>query len=248
MQAASLTLDLAQDLTVFEYPAFVRYSEVGHRGHMTLPAVIDAFQDCSTFQSEALGVGMAWLKHLQRGWVLSHWHIVADRYPTLCEEISVGTFASRFRGFTANRSFYVKDNSGKLIVRADSSWVFLNLETGHPCRPEPEHTAPYGMHDPLPMPAEERRVRLPEKLEPGAPVRVTGGLIDTNEHVNNRQYVQMALDQLPGDAAPREVRVDYRRAAVLGDTIYPRTAQEPDRAVTTLCDADGNPYAVVELR
>ena len=122
-------IDLAQDLTTFEYPSAVRYSEVGHRGLMTLPAVINAFQDCSTFQSEALGVGMAWLKHVQRAWVLTHWHIIIDRYPSLCEEISVGTFATRFRGFSAHRNFYLKDGSGSLIARASYTWAFIDRTT-----------------------------------------------------------------------------------------------------------------------
>lgn len=240
-------IDLAQDLTTFEYPSAVRYSEVGHRGLMTLPAVINAFQDCSTFQSEALGVGMAWLKHVQRAWVLTHWHIIIDRYPSLCEEISVGTFATRFRGFSAHRNFYLKDGSGSLIARASSTWAFIDLTTGKPIRPTAEHVAPYGTHEPLDMPAESRRIRVPEHLEPGEPISVRRGLIDTNEHVNNCQYVQMAIDMLPRETAPRAVRVDFRRAAVLGDVIYPAIAQEEERTVVTLSDDDGDAYAVVEL-
>ena len=240
-------IDLDRDLTTFEYPTVVRYSEVGHRGLMTLPAVINAFQDCSTFQSEALGVGMAWLKHEQRAWVLTHWHIVIDRYPSLCEEIAVGTFATSFRGFTANRNFYLKDTADRLIARANSSWASIDLATGKPIRPTQEHVAPYGTHEPLDMPAEERRVRVPEHLEPAGPIVVRRGLIDTNEHVNNCQYVTMALELLPRETAPKTVRVDFRRAAVLGDTIVPALAQEPERTVVTLSDTEGGIYAVVEL-
>ena len=96
----------------FEYPCQVRYSEVGHRGLMTLPAIINAFQDCSIFQSEMLGLGAAWLKHEARAWVLVHWQIVVDRYPSLCEPIAVGTFATSFRGVQGMRSFYLRDESG----------------------------------------------------------------------------------------------------------------------------------------
>lgn len=241
-------IDLNGDLTVFEYPAHVRYTEVGHRGLMTLPALINAFQDCSTFQSEALGVGMAWLKHERRAWVLTHWHIVVDRYPSLCEEIAIGTFTSSFRGFTAKRNFYIKDNAGTLIAKAESSWASIDLSTGKPIRPTEEHVKPYGTHDPLPMPDEGRRVKVPDKMTPFAPIEVRRGLIDTNEHVNNCQYVQITLDILPRETQPREVRVDYRRAAVLGDTIYPSISHESDRIVAVLADATDSPYAVVELK
>lgn len=233
---------------VFEFDAHIRYSEVDHRGLLKLPALIDYFQDCSTFQSEALDIGMAWLKEQRRAWVLTHWQIVIDRYPALAEPVSVGTFASAFKGLTASRYFYLRDRTGALIARAHSSWAFMDLERNRPVRPTPEHIDPYGTAEPLDMPAEERRVRIPDGLEALEPITVQRYQIDTNEHVNNCQYVQMALDALPREEVPVQVRVDYKRAAVLGDTIFPGLASAGDTAVVALEDGSGAPYAVVELK
>lgn len=72
--------------------------------------------------------------------------------------------------------------------------------------------------------------------------------IDTNEHVNNCQYVQMALEMLPAEISVGQVRVDYKKSALYGEMIYPRLAEEPDRIVTELCDENGNLYAVVEIK
>ena len=47
---------------MYEFESRVRYSEIGHRGTMTLPALINYFQDCSTFHSEEVGLGMERLK------------------------------------------------------------------------------------------------------------------------------------------------------------------------------------------
>lgn len=232
---------------VFQFDARVRYSEVDHRGLLTLPKLIDYFQDCSTFQSEALGVGMLRLKEHRRSWVLTHWQIVVERYPRLAEPITVGTFASSFKGLTATRYFFLKDATGEIIAKANSSWALLDLEKGRPTRPAPEDTDAYGVHDPLPMPEEDRRVRMPDTLDALDPITVLRYQIDTNEHVNNSQYVQMALELLPRDIEPARVRVDYKRAAVLGDTIYPKIAREEGRAVIALCSADDQPYAIVEF-
>ena len=232
---------------VFEYTEHVRYSEVDHTGLMTLPALINCFQDCSTFQSETLGVGMAWLRQERKAWVLSHWQIVVDRYPALCEPVTVGTFAASFKGFVASRYFYLRDAGGELVARAKSSWAFMDLEKGRPVRPDARHTDPYGVHEPLDMPEEARKVAKPESLADKDPIEVRRYHIDTNEHVNNCQYVQMALETLPRETEVRQLRVDYRRAARLGDVVYPKLAQEEGRAVVELCDAGGAPYAVVEL-
>lgn len=231
----------------FEYEAHVRFSEVDHQGLMTLPALINAFQDCSTFQSEMLGVGIDWLKHEQKAWVLSHWHIVIDRLPALCEPVRVGTFATRFKGITANRNFYLRDAAGALIARANSTWAFMDLVKGRPVRAEAKHIEPYGEHEPLDMPAEPRKIAVPDMLQDCEPVPVRRHHIDMNEHVNNCQYVQIALELLPRETTAQCVRVDYKRPATLGDTIFPKLAQEEGRTVVALCDEQDSPYAVVEL-
>ena len=232
----------------FEYDFHVRYSEVDHRGLMTLPAVVNAFQDCSTFQSEVLGVGMRWLKQERHAWVLTHWHIAIDRYPALCEHITVGTFASRFRGVTAERFFYLRDDEGNFVAKGKSSWVFLNMETGKPARIEPRFVEPYGTHEPLPMPPESRRVVIPESREFRDPLTIRRGQIDTNEHVNNAEYVQMALEQLDREIYPHVLRVDYRRAAVLGDLVRPGIGLNKEgNLVITLDDTNDTMFASIEL-
>ena len=57
----------------YEFEGKVRYSEIDHRATMTLPALINYFQDCSTFQSEQLGYGMDVLKKEKKAWVLAYW-------------------------------------------------------------------------------------------------------------------------------------------------------------------------------
>ena len=68
---------------IYEFSGRVRYSEIDHRGTMTLPALINYFQDCSTFHSESIGLGMERLKLKKKAWVLSYWQIIIDRYPKL---------------------------------------------------------------------------------------------------------------------------------------------------------------------
>ena len=77
---------------MYEFKSRVRYSEIDHRGTMTLPALINYFQDSSTFHSEEAGLGMEHLKAEKKAWVLSYWQVIVERYPKLGEEITVGTW------------------------------------------------------------------------------------------------------------------------------------------------------------
>ena len=232
----------------YEFEARVRYSEIGHRGTITIPALINYFQDCSTFHSETVGLGMEHLRQEKKAWVLSYWQIVVGRCPKLCEKITVGTFATEFKGFFGNRNFYMKDEAGNVTACANSIWVFMDLEKGRPERPCAEHIEPYGIGEPLDMPYEDRKIEPPAESMDGEPFPVRRYHIDTNEHVNNCQYVQMAMEMLPGDINVHQLRVDYKKSAVLGDMIFPKVSEEAEWTVVELCDEIGKPYAVVEMK
>ncbi len=100
----------------------VRYSETDKSGHLTLTGIVNYFQDCSTFQSEDLGVGMEFLKEHHHGWILSAWQVVVERYPKLCEEIEVSTWPTAFNGLYGTRNFVMKDKDNKCVAYANSIW------------------------------------------------------------------------------------------------------------------------------
>ena len=233
---------------IYTFDSRIRYSEIDHHGTITLPGIINYFQDCSTFQSEDIGAGLEVLREKKRAWLLSYWQVVVERYPALGEKVTVGTFAYGFRGLFGERNFFMKDADGNQIACANSLWVFMDIEKGRPTRPEESDIAPYGTEPRLDMEYEGRKISLPEQMEdlPSFPVRKYH--IDTNEHVNNCQYVQMALEVLPRDLQVHQLRVDYKKSAVLGDQVYPRMAKDGERIVVELCDGEGNVYAAIELK
>lgn len=233
---------------IYTFDSRVRYSEVDHKGTLTLPAVMNYLQDCSTFQSEDIGVGLSVLQERKRAWLLSYWQVELRRFPKLGERITVGTLATGFKGFFGNRNFYIDDERGKRVVCANSIWVFIDMETGRPTRPGKEEITPYGLEEPLEMEYEGRKILLPEATRALEPFPVRKAHIDTNEHVNNSQYIQMVMDILPGDIQIHKLRVDYKKAAVMGDMIFPKISQEEERAVVELCDEAGLPYVVAELK
>ena len=89
----------------YSFSGRVRYSEIGENGRLTLPGILNYFQDCSTFQSEEVGLGLEVLKNRKRFWVLSAWQVIVDRYPALGEKIRTSTWAYGFRGFIGMRNF-----------------------------------------------------------------------------------------------------------------------------------------------
>ena len=232
----------------YTFDTRIRYSECDHRGTLTLPGIINYLQDCSTFQSEDIGFGVEKIKEQTRAWILSYWQIVVERYPKMMEKVTVGTFASKFKGIIGERNFFLNDAEGRRIVSAASVWVHMDTERMRPVRPSEEEINAYGEEEPLDMEYEGRKIVLPEHIKELESFPIRRYHIDTNEHVNNCQYVQMALEMIPADKIIRQVRVEYRKSAVYGDVIYPKLAEAVDCTVVELCDAQGNIFAVVEFK
>lgn len=225
----------------------VRFSEIDHTRKMTVPAIINYFQDCSTFQSEQLGVGLDVLREKKKAWILTYWQIVIDRYPKMNEEIQVSTWASKFKGMLADRNFCMTDMAGEKLAYAQSVWVYMDMEKGRPARPDQEEVDVYGQCEPLEMNYESRKITLPEESVSLEPFPVRRYHIDTNEHVNNCQYVQMAMEMIEKERIIRQVRVEYKKSAVFGDIIVPRIGKRDDRTVVELCTTEGELYAAVEF-
>lgn len=226
----------------------VRFSEIDHTRKMTLPGIINYFQDCSIFQSEEIGYGLSYLNEHKRAWVLSSWQIVIERYPELGEGLSVSTWASGFKGICGDRNFCMKDGEGKMIACANSLWVYMDVQKGRPVKPGADAIEAYGISEPLEMEYAPRKIELPEEMTELASFPVRKYHIDTNEHVNNCQYVQMAKEVYEGEEPVKQVRAEYKRSAVYNDIIVPRIGREGNRTVVELCSTQGQTFAAVEFK
>lgn len=225
----------------------VRYSECGDDGKITLSSIINHFQDTSSVHSESLGVGVDYLMERKRAWILNSWQIVIKRYPKIHEEIEISTWPTGLKGVFGPRDFCMKTLDGEMLACAHTLWVYMDMEKKIPAKPGEEEKNLYKPEPPLEVEYAPRKIKLPEEAEVVDTVFVRKYQIDTNSHMNNCQYVQLAAEVLPDDFVAGQVRVEYKKSAVYGDKIVIKKAEEAKRIVVELCDACEVPYAAVEF-
>jgi len=63
--------------------------------------------------------------------------------------------------------------------------------------------------------------------------------------MNNAKYVMVAEEYLPEDFQVKEIRVEYKTAAILGDTIVPRVTNNNKEVTVALVNKEGKAYATV---
>jgi len=232
---------------MYSFQSRVRYSEVDSKLCLTLPSIINYFQDCSTFQSEDLGVGVAFLKEHHRVWLVSAWQLQINRLPVLGELLTICTWPYDFKGMFGMRNFLLKDAQGEVLVAANSVWVHADTDTGRPTKLLPDYELCYHTEPPYDMTYASRKIALPEAavFEDLSPIPVNPSHLDSNGHVNNGQYIAVA-SALVGADSFSGLRAEYKKSAVLGDTLYPRICRTDCSTYVLLCDSNQTPYVIVE--
>jgi len=132
---------------------------------------------------------------------------------------------------------------------ANSLWVYINYETKKPARIPEDIAGAYDtvIEEPLQFEWSERKIRYDGSGEEKQPVMVQRFFIDTNEHMNNGKYIMVAEEYLPKDFKVERVRAEYRKAAVLGDVLYPVIYTGENDITVVLNEKTGKPYAVIQF-
>lgn len=228
---------------IYTFDTRIRFSEVDENEYLKCENFINYFQDCSTFQSEDLGLGLDYLRENRQVWVLTSWQIEIIRYPKLCDRVTVGTMAYDFKSFLGYRNFFMKDENGEMIAKANSIWVLLSTQTGRPVKPSEKQLENYGKEEKLDMNYLSRKIDVPDNLKKMGEIIVTESHLDTNHHVNNGQFVKMAVASINGEKRPEGIRVEYKNQAYLSDRIHVFS----DGKVVDMRNEEGDSYCVVEI-
>ena len=235
---------------MYSFDSRVRYSECDETGTLSVVSMINYLQDCSTFQGKVLGRSFVETMADGFAWLIAAWQIEVTRMPRFFDEIRVSTWCYAFERSLAFRNFMIQTPDGETLVRADSIWFPYQLETGRILRiPEAENVYAQG-DERLDMPKTNRKVKAAGPFVEVTPIVVSEQLIDTNGHVNNAQYVALAVDaleELGQPMNPGRICVQYKAQARLGDTIVPRIHEDGEARVIDLAGEGDVSYCVVRL-
>ncbi len=234
---------------MYKFTGRIRYSELDRSGKLSLESLLDYFQDCSTFHSEDIGVGLKFLQERHLAWVMSAWQIVVERYPALGERVLIETAPYDFKGFIGWRNFLMETESGERLSCANTVWTLMDMENMHPARVPDELHAAYVLEEKLEMDYAPRKIALPKtEGERREKVEVRQHHLDTNHHVNNGQYIRIAMEYLPEGFTIRQMRAEYKKQALLGDIIVPEIYRPADNiCLISLNNEEGQAYCVAEF-
>lgn len=235
---------------MFSFTSKVRFSETDSKEQLALPSIINYFQDCSEFHSQSVGSGAGSLG--QYAWILNAWQIVINRYPKRNETIIIGTKPHKFKGIEGHRNFIIMNEQEEILVYANSIWTYFDMEKQRPAKITQDQFDCYTLEEPLEMDYAPRKIKIADIEMSILPLAyqttVQHSQLDMFGHMNNCQYVSIAYNCLPEDYTIHQVRVEYKKSALLHDEIFVKYTVTEEHILVLLTNAVGEIYAIIEFK
>ena len=216
-------------------------------GRLKLYSALQMMQDCSEMWIESEPEVKRCFAEQNMAQLLASRQVEVSRVPRYKEELTVTTSVYEVKPMFGFRNTFIYDAEGKPCYRTWSMGAFVDKGTGRLKRVDAATVAAVRIEPQQEMDYRDRRIMLPkdggEVLEP---VRVLRADIDYNRHMNNANYVRVAMELLPEDFVVNGLRVEYRVAAKPGDKLVPTIYKHDDVIIVSL-SIDKDVSAIIEF-
>ena len=200
----------------------VTTSTCDSEGKLKLYSALQMMQDCSEMWIDSEPQVKDYFARENMAQLLASRQVEIVRVPDFKEELTVTTSVYGMKPMFGFRNTFIYDAEGKPCYRTWSMGAFVDKANGKLKRVDDTVAGSLLIEPQLEMNYKDRSIILPktegEVLEP---VKVMRADIDYNKHLNNANYVRMAMELLPEDFEIKGLRVEYRVAAKLSDMLVP---------------------------
>ena len=217
----------------------VTTSTCDSEGRLKLYSALQMMQDCSEMWIDSEPGVKQYFKEQNMAQLLASRQVEIIRVPVLKEKLTVTTSVYGMKPMFGFRNTYIYDAEGNPCYRTWSMGAFVDKATGKLKRVDNDTIATMTLESQLEMDYKDRRIILPK--ENGitcAPIPVMRADIDYNRHLNNANYIRMAMELLPEDFEIKGLRVEYRVAAKRGDILTPTIYRQEESIIVSLAIND----------
>ena len=237
-------------MAVFQKQFTICYSHLDQFRRVKLTALLDFLQDVATAHSDSLGMTLENMKKDGAFWVLISLEATIHALPEIDEQITVETWSRGIRTVYGFRDFRILDSAGQILLTASSVWVYMGSKPLHPIRVPAEKATLFGATGEALL-RRQPALPAPQSSIPAFSYTILRHDIDTNQHVNNVKYAEIALESLPSflwKSIPKHIELQFLHAAVLGMTLDVYTEAS---SLLALCELRAhnteNPCALVRF-
>lgn len=209
---------------VFEKEYKINIFDVDIDYNCKFSSLVNYLWDVVISQSEYLGETKEGFVNNQCIWVLLKYDIKIYEYPKFKDIITIDTKVLGTKKFYGYRQNTIKNSQGKIIGKAVSTAILIDFETRRPIRISYDQSKVYkieGKLDKVPTLDDIPKINK-EDYKKSYHIRYSD--IDSNGHVNNVKYMEMAMDTLPRNILNKyklfNIKVLFKKETTDGDTLH----------------------------
>ena len=225
----------------------VTTSTCDSEGRLKLYSALQMMQDCSEMWIDSEPGVKEYFAAQNMAQLLASRQVEIIRVPGYKEELTVTTSVYGMKPMFGFRNTYIYDAEGKPCYKTWSMGAFVDKANGKLKRVDDATIASMTLEPQLEMNYGDRRIILPrEGGEAQESYKVLRADIDYNKHMNNANYVRIAMELLPEGFEVKCLRVEYRVAAKLGDVLVPVVYKVEGRFIVAISVGD-DVSAIIEF-
>lgn len=155
--------------------------------------LMNELQSVADCHAERLGFGRTYLLEHNLAWVVTQYLVDIIELPTEGEDLTFITWPSVSGGLRAVRDFEIRGSDNRLMVRATSCWVLIDMDVRRPVRLD-EHILASAINER----AYDRTFDKFPDFEPDKThiMKCRFDDIDVNQHINNAVYAVWATESV----------------------------------------------------
>lgn len=200
----------------------VTTSTCDSEGKLKLFSALQMMQDCSEMWIDSEPTVKSYFEQQNMTQLLASRQVEVIRVPSYKERLTVTTSVYGMKPMFGFRNTFIYDEEGKPCYKTWSMGAFIDKSTGKLKKVDAPTIDSLLIEPQLTMNYKDRRIALPKTEGLGMElIKVLRADIDYNKHLNNANYVRMAMELIPDDFEVHGLRVEYRMPAKFGDLLIP---------------------------
>lgn len=231
----------------------ILFNDIDNNLKITDIALMRYLVEISGEHSEDVGYGLSDQKNTNVVFLLTSWKLEIFKRAELLQEITINTWAESFSHSLSIRNFEIYLNN-ELIAKASTRWVLVNPSTHSILLLTGKIYNAYGPVDKKVFDKPTPKLVIPDDIHSCYEYTISRRDIDSNNHVNNLKYLELAYEVLPEVVYKNhnfnKISINYKSECKLSDRIicnYTQVNKDEHTIVIKNSDSD-KIHSIINLK
>jgi len=227
----------------------VTVSMCDENGRLKLFSALQMMQDCSELWKTSEPEYDRYFTENGMAQLLASRQVEVLRVPEYKENLTVTTSVFDITPMFGYRNTFIYDGQHRPCYRSWSMGAFVKLDTGRLNKLSDELVVGFKREPKLEMNYLDRRIIVPKiNVSSTTAYAVQHNDIDYNHHMNNANYIRLALELLPAGFVVRNMRVEFKKPAKLTDELALDVVNQSDDTIFVVERLGSEVSTIIEFK